>query len=168
MYQTYLATPSFGDPDEALQKLIDVKKELSLLQLEELKCEIQINAIKEAIGHYEALIVPYMFKNKKIINKTVCSFCCETLWGKILICKECGYLCHPKCELNVPPNCSKVKLPKNKRGSSNSVRSVPAVSCDRISLPISHTISAFPTSNSCVMFIRNRFSTCKLLRICSQ
>lgn len=151
MYQTYKATPSFGDPDEALQKLTDAKKEIAHLQLEELKCEVQIKVITEAIGYDETSIVPHNFKNKKIINKTICSFCGESLWGKGLACRECGYLCHTKCELNVPPNCGKVKLPKNKRtsiNSINSVSSVPASSNERISLPISHTIASFPTTSS--------------------
>eukprot|EP00833_Pecoramyces_ruminatium_P011092 jgi/Orpsp1_1/1185124/evm.model.c7180000092424.1 len=131
MIQTYKATPSFGDSDDVLQKYIDTKKEIALLQLEELKCEVQINAITEAIGCDQMSIVPHNFKNKKIINKAICSLCGESLWGKCLSCKECGYLCHTKCELNVPPNCTKVKLPKNKRGSVNSVNSLPVNSNER-------------------------------------
>jgi len=145
MIQTYIATPSFGDPDDALQKFIDAKKEIALLHLEELKCEVQINAITEAIGSNQNSIVPHNFKNKKIINKSVCSLCGESLWGKCLSCRECGYICHTKCELNVPLNCTKVKLPKNKR---NSVNSLPVNNVEKIStLPTSHTMN-IPLSSS--------------------
>jgi len=126
VYQTYKATPSFGDPDEIYQKIIDTKKEIALLQLEELKNEVQINAISEAIGSNEMAVVQHNFKSKNFIKQVSCSFCGETFRGKGLSCRECGYVCHPKCELNVPPDCTKQKLPKNKRA----------------------TIAAFPTSSS--------------------
>lgn len=125
VYQTYKATPSFGDPDEIYQKIVDTKKEIALLQLEELKCEVQINAITEAIGSDEVASVPHNFKNKSFLKQTTCSFCGNPM-RKGLSCRECGYVCHIKCELNVPADCTKQKLPKSKRAatisSSNSER----------------------------------------------
>ncbi|ORX84555.1 hypothetical protein BCR32DRAFT_291272 [Anaeromyces robustus] len=147
VYQSYKATPSFGDPDEIYQKIIDTKKEIAVLQLEELKCEVQINAITEAIGSDEMLVVPHNFKSKNFIKQTVCSFCNESLWRKGLSCKECNYVCHIKCELNVPPNCTKQKLPKSKRSNSTSV-SNPSSERSSTYIASSITTSNLPTSSS--------------------
>ncbi|ORX38107.1 hypothetical protein BCR36DRAFT_340225 [Piromyces finnis] len=146
VYQTYKATPSFGDPNEIYQKVVDAKKEIALLQLEELKCEVQINAISEAIGGTEMEIIPHNFKNKNFIKQTVCSCCGESLWRKGLSCRECGYSCHLKCELNVPPNCTKQKLPKNKRATISSYPSSEKKSISTI--PTSVTVSQLSTYSS--------------------
>ncbi|OUM60338.1 hypothetical protein PIROE2DRAFT_13921 [Piromyces sp. E2] len=146
VYQTYKATPSFGDPDEIHQKIIDTKKEIALLQLEELKCEIQINAISEAIGSDEKTIVQHNFKLKNFIKQVSCSFCGESFRGKGLFCRECHYTCHPKCELNVPPDCTKQKLPKNKRAT---ISSYPTLDKEPVaSIPNSTTISGLSSYSS--------------------
>jgi len=132
-----------------IKKLLIPKKEIAILQLDELKCEVQINTITEAIGSDEISVVPHNFKTKNFIKQTICSFCNESLWRKGLSCKECNYVCHVKCELNVPPNCTKQKLPKSKRSYSTSA-STP--SSERVStyIPSSVTTMNLPKSSSMV------------------
>jgi len=144
VYQTYKATPSFGDPDEIYQKIIDTKKEIALLQLEELKYEVQINTITEEIGSDGAASVPHNFKNKSFLKQTTCSFCGNPM-RKGLSCRECGYVCHIKCELNVPADCTKQKLPKNKRASI----ATSSINSEKIStIPTSYTSASISTSYS--------------------
>ena len=51
----------------------------------------------------------HTFKSTSFTIPKSCDYCRGNLWGlsskQGLTCIECGYNCHPKCELKVPPDC---------------------------------------------------------------
>ncbi|KAF9933739.1 hypothetical protein FBU30_004540 [Linnemannia zychae] len=55
---------------------------------------------------------PHDFKAASFTIPTSCDYCQSTIWGiakQGFTCRDCGYNCHSKCEMKVPPNCSNVK-----------------------------------------------------------
>ena len=98
---------------------------------------------------------PHDFKAASFTIPTSCDYCQSTIWGiakQGFTCRDCGYNCHSKCEMKVPPNCSNVK------GGAKAHRSsviIPSSTFSAItSLPSDLTPAATPISE-----LSNRSST---------
>ena len=70
---------------------------------------------------------------------TTCDYCQEKIWSvtqKGLSCNDCGYNCHAKCELKVPPYCK------------TAAKSISALSSPSLSL-MSSPVSPLRTRMNC-------------------
>ncbi|CAG8576490.1 4893_t:CDS:2 [Diversispora eburnea] len=69
-------------------------------------------------------IQPHDFKSAAFAIPTTCDLCQNTIWGiakQGFTCKDCGYNCHAKCEMKVPPNCTKKKYIRPAHGSRGTI-----------------------------------------------
>ncbi|CAI2169478.1 9273_t:CDS:10 [Funneliformis geosporum] len=99
-------------------KLSKAKRNLEklALEIESKRKEIDgMESLKEAYENNSKLDVGsdheiHDFKNASFAIPTTCDLCQTTIWGiakQGFTCKDCGYNCHARCEMKVPPTCTK-------------------------------------------------------------
>ncbi|CAG8515065.1 8350_t:CDS:10 [Acaulospora morrowiae] len=101
-----------GDPDVVTDKLHDVIHKVIILENSLTSYQTEIDTIVGIIGDGESEHKMHDFKNAAFTIPTTCDLCQSTIWGiakQGFNCKDCGYNCHAKCEMKVPPNCTKKK-----------------------------------------------------------
>ncbi|KAF2858398.1 FCH-domain-containing protein [Piedraia hortae CBS 480.64] len=70
--------------------------------------EVEISTIMSSVGDVSVGARNHAFKNETFRLPTNCDLCGDRIWGlsaKGLICNDCGFTCHTKCELKVPADC---------------------------------------------------------------
>ncbi|KAF9362966.1 hypothetical protein BGX34_005181 [Mortierella sp. NVP85] len=103
---------TLGDPDEVRENILLNERDITLMQTTSALLEAEIDAIVQAIGDTGTQNQPHDFKAASFTIPTSCDYCQSTIWGiakQGFTCRDCGYNCHSKCEMKVPPNCSNVK-----------------------------------------------------------
>jgi len=89
--------------------------------------EVEISTITSAIGDISIGATAHKFKTQTFKIPTNCDLCGERIWGlsaKCLVCSDCGFTCHSKCEMKVVPDCpgevdkATLKLLKQSRQAS--------------------------------------------------
>ncbi|KAI8603269.1 hypothetical protein EDD21DRAFT_42808 [Dissophora ornata] len=110
--EAYSGNNSLGDPEEVNENILETARSITLLQTMGALYESEINTIVRAIGETGVQNQPHDFKAASFTIPTSCDYCQSTIWGiakQGFTCRDCGYNCHSKCEMKVPPNCSNVK-----------------------------------------------------------
>ncbi|KAF9573211.1 hypothetical protein EC968_008849 [Mortierella alpina] len=110
--EAYRGNASLGDPEEVQENILETSRSITLLQTMSALYETEINAIVQTMGETGVQNQPHDFKAASFTIPTSCDYCQSTIWGiakQGFTCRDCGYNCHSKCEMKVPPNCSNVK-----------------------------------------------------------
>ncbi|KAF9108952.1 hypothetical protein BGX29_000040 [Mortierella sp. GBA35] len=108
----YIENNSLGDPEEVQESILEASRAITVLQTMSALYEAEINTIVQTIGETGVQNQPHDFKAASFTIPTSCDYCQSTIWGiakQGFTCRDCGYNCHSKCEMKVPPNCSNVK-----------------------------------------------------------
>ena len=111
LYDAYLKNPKTGDPDEVNENMIETIRAITLLELQKTRYLTSINTLTASIGEADDSRRHTLAKSTFAIP-TTCDYCQEKIWGLTqqgMTCKDCGYNCHAKCELKVPPYCQTTK-----------------------------------------------------------
>lgn len=70
--------------------------------------EVEVATITTAVGDLSIGASNHNFKAQTFKIPTNCDLCGDRLWGlsaKGFDCRDCGYICHSKCEMKVPADC---------------------------------------------------------------
>ncbi|KAG9072159.1 hypothetical protein KI688_006383 [Linnemannia hyalina] len=108
----YIENNSLGDPEEVQESILEASRAITVLQTMGALYEAEINTIVQTIGDTGVQNQPHDFKAASFTIPTSCDYCQSTIWGiakQGFTCRDCGFNCHSKCEMKVPPNCSNVK-----------------------------------------------------------
>ncbi|KAF9379631.1 hypothetical protein CPB97_008860 [Podila verticillata] len=110
--EAYTGNNSMGDPEEVQENILEISRAITVLQTMSTLYEAEINTIVQNMGETGVQNQPHDFKAASFTIPTSCDYCQSTIWGiakQGFTCRDCGYNCHSKCEMKVPPNCSNVK-----------------------------------------------------------
>ncbi|RGB41255.1 hypothetical protein C1646_663191 [Rhizophagus diaphanus] len=110
--EAYENNPRLGDSDAVTDNLHRTIREYTILETNRVKYQTQVESIVEAIGDIGHDQESHDFKNASFTIPTTCDLCQTTIWGiakQGFTCKDCGYNCHARCEMKVPPICTKEK-----------------------------------------------------------
>ncbi|KAF9193140.1 hypothetical protein BGZ51_004112 [Haplosporangium sp. Z 767] len=110
--EAYKANNSLGDPEDVNENILEISRSITLLQTMSALYEAEINTIVQTMGETGVQNEPHDFKAASFTIPTSCDYCQSTIWGiakQGFTCRDCGYNCHSKCEMKVPPNCSNIK-----------------------------------------------------------
>ncbi|KAI3654933.1 hypothetical protein MP228_000313 [Amoeboaphelidium protococcarum] len=114
LQDAYVKNPTTGDPDEVLENIIESNRGVVALESSRMKYQVCLDVINGAIGEQDHGKRHCLVKSTFAIP-TSCDYCQDKIWGLTqqgLTCKECGYNCHAKCEMKVPPYCG---IPKSQQ-----------------------------------------------------
>ncbi len=90
--------------------------------------EVEMSTITAAVGDVTVGARNHAMRNETFRLPTNCDLCGDRIWGlsaKGLICNDCGYTCHLKCELKVPADCPG-ELTKDQKKAMKSERQAAA------------------------------------------
>lgn len=90
--------------------------------------EVEVSTITSNVGDVSVGARNHAFKNETFRLPTNCDLCGDRIWGlsaKGLICNDCGFTCHTKCELKVPADCAG-ELNKEQKKSAKAERQAAA------------------------------------------
>ena len=96
--------------------LLNSLSAISLADNSRLSLETRILSVDENLGDIYSGAQTHNFKAKSFTTPQTCKLCSKSIWGlsnKGFKCKDCGYVCHAKCQLNVPSNCPGTKTDNN-------------------------------------------------------
>ncbi|PKC73198.1 FCH-domain-containing protein [Rhizophagus irregularis] len=125
--EAYENNPRLGDSDAVTDNLHRTIREYTILETNRVKYQTQVESIVEAIGDIGHDQESHDFKNASFTIPTTCDLCQTTIWGiakQGFTCKDCGYNCHARCEMKVPPICTKEKAMSNYTLSGESAPSI--------------------------------------------
>ncbi|KAF9361985.1 hypothetical protein BGX26_008157 [Mortierella sp. AD094] len=145
--EAYTSNNSLGDAEEVSENILETGRSITLLQTMTALYDSEINTIVQAVGETGVQNQPHDFKAASFTIPTSCDYCQSTIWGiakQGFTCRDCGYNCHSKCEMKVPPNCSNVK--GGAKAQRNSINIPPATVNTMSSLPPEFAPSATPIS----------------------
>ena len=96
------------DEVEVVRSLFALQEALHAVDRDRLTAEVETNTITSAVGDVTLGAKNHNFKSQTFKIPTNCDLCGERIWGlsaKGFDCRDCGYTCHSKCEMKVPPDC---------------------------------------------------------------
>lgn len=96
------------DEVEAIRILFQMQQELHAVDRQRLAADVETSTITSVVGDVTLGAKNHNFKGQTFKIPTNCDLCGERIWGlsaKGFDCRDCGYTCHSKCEMKVPPDC---------------------------------------------------------------
>ena len=96
------------DEVEVVRQLFALQEDLHAVDRQRLTAEVETTTITNAVGDVTLGAKNHNFKSQTFKIPTNCDLCGERIWGlsaKGFDCRDCGYTCHSKCEMKVPPDC---------------------------------------------------------------
>lgn len=96
------------DEAEVLRSEFILQERFHEAERKKITAEVEVSTITSAVGDVSIGARNHAFENKTFKLPTNCDLCGERLWGlsaKGLMCKDCGFTCHSKCEMKVPADC---------------------------------------------------------------
>lgn len=96
------------DEVDVVRMLFALQEELHATDRQRLTAEVETSTITSAVGDVTQGAKNHNFKSQTFKIPTNCDLCGERIWGlsaKGFDCRDCGYTCHSKCEMKVPPDC---------------------------------------------------------------
>lgn len=96
------------DEVEAIRILFQMQENLHAVDRQRLAAEVETSTITSVVGDVTLGAKNHNFKSQTFKIPTNCDLCGERIWGlsaKGFDCRDCGYTCHSKCEMKVPPDC---------------------------------------------------------------
>ena len=117
------------DEVEVVRAIFSLQDELHQAERKRSAAEVETATITSAVGDISMGAKPHNLKSQTFKIPTNCDLCGDRIWGlsaKGFDCRDCGYTCHSKCELKVPPDCpgeqskeEKRKLKAERQASAN-------------------------------------------------
>lgn len=96
------------DEVEVVRQIFSLLEELHQIERKRITAEVETSTITHAVGDVTLGARNHNFKTHSLTLPTNCDLCGDRIWGlsaKALICRDCGYTNHPKCEMKVPAEC---------------------------------------------------------------
>ncbi|KAL9012371.1 MAG: hypothetical protein Q9173_002859 [Seirophora scorigena] len=96
------------DEVEVVRTVFYLQDELHQTERKRLTLEVETSTITSVVGDLSIGAQNHNFRPQTFKIPTNCDLCGERIWGlsaKGFDCRDCGYTCHSKCELKVPPDC---------------------------------------------------------------
>ena len=96
------------DETELVKALFYLSEEMHALERKRLTAETEMSTITAVVGDLSLGAKNHQFKAETFKIPTNCDLCGDRIWGlsaKGQHCKDCGFICHSKCEMKVPPEC---------------------------------------------------------------
>ncbi|RGP75835.1 actin polymerization [Fusarium longipes] len=96
------------DEVEVVRTLFQMQENLHSIDRQRLTAEVETSTITSVVGDVTLGAKNHNFKSQTFKIPTNCDLCGERIWGlsaKGFDCRDCGYTCHSKCEMKVPPDC---------------------------------------------------------------
>ncbi|KAF5691640.1 Myo3 5p-Bee1p-Vrp1p actin assembly complex component [Fusarium denticulatum] len=96
------------DEVEVVRILFSMQEDLHSIDRQRLTAEVETSTITSVVGDVTLGAKNHNFKSQTFKIPTNCDLCGERIWGlsaKGFDCRDCGYTCHSKCEMKVPPDC---------------------------------------------------------------
>jgi len=96
------------DEGEVLRAQFVHQEALHDAERRKITAEVEISTITAAVGDISIGARNHSFKNETFRLPTNCDLCGDRIWGlsaKGLICNDCGFTCHTKCQMKVPADC---------------------------------------------------------------
>lgn len=96
------------DEVEVVRMLFALQENLHETDHQRLIAEVETSTITSAVGDVTLGAKNHNFKGQTFKIPTNCDLCGDRIWGlsaKGFDCRDCGYTCHSKCEMKVPPDC---------------------------------------------------------------
>ena len=96
------------DEAELVKALFYLSEEMHAAERKRLTAEIEVSTITAVVGDLSLGAKSHQFKAETFKIPTNCDLCGDRIWGlsaKGQHCKDCGFTCHSKCEMKVPPDC---------------------------------------------------------------
>ena len=126
------------DEVEAVRTLFALQEDIHESERKWITAEVETSTIVSTVGDISIGAQNHNFKAQTFKIPTNCDLCGERIWGlsaKGFDCRDCGYTCHSKCELKVPPDCpgeqskdEKKKLKDERQAAAATAQAAPPMS----------------------------------------
>lgn len=96
------------DEVELARSIFLIQEELHEAERKKITAEVEAATITSVVGNVSLHAQNHNFKSQTFKIPTNCDLCGERIWGlsaKGFDCRDCGFTCHSKCEMKVPPDC---------------------------------------------------------------
>ena len=93
---------------EVVRSTFFMQEALHEVERKRLTAEVETSTIMSVVGDLSHGAQNHNFRSQTFKIPTNCDLCGERIWGlsaKGFDCRDCGYTCHSKCEMKVPPEC---------------------------------------------------------------
>ncbi|KAK5172464.1 hypothetical protein LTR04_003962 [Oleoguttula sp. CCFEE 6159] len=117
------------DEVEVVRAIFYNQENLHEVERKKVTAEVEVSTITTAVGDLSIGAPNHNFKSQTFKIPTNCDLCGERIWGlsaKGFDCRDCGFTCHSKCEMKVPPDCpgeqsrdDKKKLKAERQAAAN-------------------------------------------------
>jgi formin-binding protein 1 len=130
------------DEVDVVRQMFALQEDLHQMDRKRLTAEVETSTITTAVGDVTLGAKNHNFKSQTFKIPTNCDLCGERIWGlsaKGFDCRDCGYTCHSKCEMKVPPECpgeqskeERKKLKAERQEAANTLLKPSAASPDHV------------------------------------
>ncbi|KAL1973880.1 hypothetical protein VTN31DRAFT_5440 [Thermomyces dupontii] len=96
------------DEAEIVRAIFSMQEKLHEIDKKWIAAEVETSTILAAVGDLSLGARNHNFRSQTFKIPTNCDLCGERIWGlsaKGFDCRDCGYTCHSKCQMKVPPEC---------------------------------------------------------------
>lgn len=122
---------------DIVRSIFHMQESLHEVERKWLTAEVETSTIISVAGDLSIGAQNHNFRSQTFKIPTNCDLCGERIWGlsaKGFDCRDCGYTCHSKCQMKVPPECpgeqSKEDKKKLKVERQEQASAMPAVGVD--------------------------------------
>lgn len=122
---------------DIVRSIFYMQESLHEVERKWLTAEVETSTIISVAGDLSIGAQNHNFRSQTFKIPTNCDLCGERIWGlsaKGFDCRDCGYTCHSKCQMKVPPECpgeqSKEDKKKLKAERQEQAGAMPAVGVD--------------------------------------
>lgn len=96
------------DEVDCVRSQFAVQEELHNVERQRITAEVETSTIMTVVGDLSLRGKSHPFKSETFKLPTNCDLCGDRIWGlnaKGFLCTDCGFTCHSKCQMKVPPEC---------------------------------------------------------------
>lgn len=158
LFSAYTKNPTTGNAEDVGENIIETQRALSILEMTKSKYETSVAVSRRVVG--EVSIRRHNLMKSSFAMPATCDYCQEKIWGVSnttgFQCKDCGYNCHAKCELKIPPICTSVKPATRENSSSKKSKTLAAIEQQPSSAGCAswsvNSLSQSPHGSKCTLF----------------
>ena len=96
------------DEVEVVRAIFTLQEALHEVDRQRVTAEVEVSVITTSVGDVSIGARNHNFKSQTFKIPTNCDYCGDRIWGlsaKGLVCQDCGYTCHIKCQMKIPADC---------------------------------------------------------------